>query len=210
MTGGPGLFTIPAGVPFVDALAAGILTETTGDPLALADYVILLPTRRACRSLREGFLRVTAGEPLLLPRMQPIGDVAADDVAMGEDSGLESLDLPPAVSDQRRMLLLARLILQWDTALNDAARTAMTPDHAVRLARELARLIDQVQTERLSFDALDALGPERVTPMAAGTGLPTFPVDARTARRVGNGVQLGRRVLRGQPLPAVVSPLIGG
>ena len=159
MTDGPGLFTIPAGVPFVDALAAGILSETKGDPLALADYVILLPTRRACRSLREGFLRVTAGEPLLLPRMRPIGDVAADDVAMGEDSGLESLDLPPAISDQRRLLLLARLILQWDTALSDAARTAMTPDHAVRLARELARLIDQVQTERLSFDALDALVP---------------------------------------------------
>ena len=67
MTDGPGLFTIPAGVPFVNALAAGILSETKGDPLALADYVILLPTRRACRSLREGFLRVTAGEPLLLP-----------------------------------------------------------------------------------------------------------------------------------------------
>ena len=159
MTDGPGLFTIPAGVPFVDALAAGILLETADDPLALADYVILLPTRRACRAMRDGFLRVTQGKPLLLPRMRPIGDVEADDLMAGEDTGLESLDLPPAISDQRRMLLLARLILQWDTALTDVARTAMTPDHAVRLARELARLIDQVQTERLSFDALDALVP---------------------------------------------------
>jgi ATP-dependent helicase/nuclease subunit B len=35
----------------------------------------------------------------------------------------------------------------------------MTPDHAVRLAGELARLIDRVQTEQLSFDALAALAP---------------------------------------------------
>ncbi len=35
--------------------------------------------------------------------------------------------------------------------------------------------------------------------MAAGTGLPTFEVDARTARRVGRGVQLGRHELRGAP-----------
>ena len=45
------VFTIPAGVPFVDALATGILAraEAEGGPLALAQYSILLPTRRACR-----------------------------------------------------------------------------------------------------------------------------------------------------------------
>ena len=30
--------------------------------------------RRACRALREGFLRVTGGRPLLLPRMQALGE----------------------------------------------------------------------------------------------------------------------------------------
>ena len=37
----------------------------------------------------------------------------------------------------------------------------MPGDQAVRLAAELARLIDRVQTERLSFDALGDLVPER-------------------------------------------------
>ena len=32
-----------------------------------AAVTVLLPTRRACRSLREAFLRVTQGAPLLLP-----------------------------------------------------------------------------------------------------------------------------------------------
>ena len=82
MTAPNGLYTIPAGAAFVDALAAGILAECS-EPLALARYTILLPTRRACRALREGFLRVTGGRPLLLPRMQAIGDVEPDIASFG-------------------------------------------------------------------------------------------------------------------------------
>lgn len=51
---------------------------------------------------------------------------------------------------------------------------------------------------------LDRLGAERVIPMAAATGLPTFAVDARTARRVANGIQLGRHEVRGAPPDGVV------
>ncbi|MCE2391796.1 MAG: tRNA pseudouridine(55) synthase TruB [Proteobacteria bacterium] len=54
------------------------------------------------------------------------------------------------------------------------------------------------------LDRIDDLGSERVVPMAAGTALPSFPVDARTSRRVGNGVQLGRQEVRGAPPEGVV------
>ena len=67
--GQPTVFNIPASVPFVDALAQGLLTDAGDDPLALAAVTVLLPTRRAARSLREAFLRLTQGDPLLLPRM---------------------------------------------------------------------------------------------------------------------------------------------
>lgn len=158
MTAPNGLYTIPAGAAFVDALAAGVLAECS-EPLALARYTILLPTRRACRALREGFLRVTGGRPLLLPRMQAIGDVEPDIASFGEAPGLDATDLPPAISEQRRLLLLARLILEWNAGPEAGRHAEMTPDHAVRLAGELARLIDRVQTERLSFDALQSLAP---------------------------------------------------
>lgn len=158
MTAPSGLYTIPPGAAFVDALAAGILDECAGDPLVLADYLILLPTRRACRALREAFLRVSDGQSLVLPAMRPIGDVDVDDIAPADAAGLETLDLPPALSEQRRLLLLARLILRWNE-VDETTADRMTPDHAVRLAQELARLIDQVQTERLSFDGLAALAP---------------------------------------------------
>ncbi|HEX5079003.1 MAG TPA: hypothetical protein VFV80_07595, partial [Geminicoccaceae bacterium] len=99
--------TIPPTLPFVDALAAGLLAEVGDDPPALADVLVLLPTRRACRSLREAFVRQTEGRALLLPRIQPIGEVEADELLL---AGAIDLALPPAISGLRRQLLLARLL----------------------------------------------------------------------------------------------------
>src|SRR5215472_8368518 len=87
------VFTIPAGVAFLDALAEGILARAGGDALALSRATVLLPTRRACRALREAFLRRTQGRPTLLPRLRPIGDVDDDELAIAGDDG--GLDLPP-------------------------------------------------------------------------------------------------------------------
>src|SRR5215470_14652723 len=96
----PRVFTIASGVAFVDALAAGVLAELGPDPLALAQAAILLPTRRACRALREAFLRASAGKPLLLPRLRPIGDVDEDELIDPDqlDAGAQGggADVPPA------------------------------------------------------------------------------------------------------------------
>ena len=71
----PTVYTIPAGHSFADALAQGILDRTAGNPLTLTDYTILLPSRRACRTLREAFLRLSGGKAILLPMLHPIGDI---------------------------------------------------------------------------------------------------------------------------------------
>ncbi len=147
------VYTIPANFPFVEALAHGIITESGGDPIALARYHILLPTRRSCRSLREAFLRLGEGRPTLLPRMTPIGDVDEDELVLSEDlpgsPGEAALDLPPAVPALRRQLILMRLIRGRDPN--------QSPDQAALLARELAGLMDQVATERLDFSDLATL-----------------------------------------------------
>ena len=44
------LHTIPPHVPFLDALACWWLEQRGDDPLAVADGLILLPTRRAARA----------------------------------------------------------------------------------------------------------------------------------------------------------------
>jgi len=48
------LHAIPPHLPFLDALAAGLLARLpAGDPAALARVTVLLPTRRAARGLRD-------------------------------------------------------------------------------------------------------------------------------------------------------------
>ncbi len=158
--------SIPAGASFVDALACGLLDRWPADPLGFSAATILLPTRRACRSLREAFMRASDGKPLLLPHMLPLGDLDAEELLLGaEDIGLgdgAAAELPPAMPALRRQLLLTRLILQWSrTESVEGAARGLRPseDQAARLAEELARLIDQVDTEGLGFEGLAELVP---------------------------------------------------
>jgi len=153
----PRVFNISADRPFVDTLAAGIHELANHDPARLAAVHVLLPTRRACRSLREAFLRLSKGAPTLLPTMTPIGDVDEDELllSIGSDAGevvsADPLNIPPAISNLRRQLLLARLIM---------ARGDTSPDQAVHLGVELARLLDQLHTERLDFSKFASLVPD--------------------------------------------------
>ncbi len=103
--------TIAAHLPFLDTLAARLSAETGDDPLALARITILLPTRRACRALAEAFLRRSDGKPLLLPRLEPVGDLDAEELAfLADEAEAADLELPPAIPELRRQLLLARLV----------------------------------------------------------------------------------------------------
>ncbi len=150
----PRVFTIPAGVPFLDALARGILAEEEGSEAARA--TVLLPNRRACRALGEAMLRASPGRALLLPAILPIGDIGLDEDFEADDvAAPAALDLPPAIPPLRRQLLLAELIRAREDASgeDDPARIA-------GLASELARLLDQVETEKLGFDRLADLVPE--------------------------------------------------
>ena len=149
------VFTVPPGVPLVDAVAAKVLRRHGGDPLALTAVTLLLPTRRACLAIREAFLSRAGGDALLLPRIVPLGDVDPDEIDPDDPLGWAADDdLPPAISPLRRRLLLARMV---------AARGGREPmpfDQALRLAAELARFLDEVQTERISLAALAGLVPE--------------------------------------------------
>ena len=79
----PELYNIPAHLSFVDELATGILKRYGENTLELSEVLILLPNRRAVRSLRDAFLRLSGGKSIILPSMQPIGDVDEDGLVMG-------------------------------------------------------------------------------------------------------------------------------
>ncbi|HET9149820.1 MAG TPA: double-strand break repair protein AddB, partial [Alphaproteobacteria bacterium] len=166
----PAVFTVPAGVPFADRLVAGFL-ERMGvagapgvpptDPMALARATILVPTRRAVRAVADAFARRFRGAVVLLPRILPLGELDADDLPDTEEDASDAslaVNLPAAVPPLRRQMLLARLVSQFGAG---AWREQPSADQAARLAAELARLLDQVETEELSFAGLEALAPER-------------------------------------------------
>lgn len=138
------IYTIPAGLSFVDELAKGILEEAGPDPLSLARMQILLPTRRACRSLREAFLRLSVGKPLLLPRMSPIGDVDEEDLSLTLSGIGDVLSIPQALSPLRRQFLLTKLI----GSIEGRSRGI---EQDMALAAALGRLMDQIYTEDLNL-----------------------------------------------------------
>ena len=164
----PRVFSIPAGVSFSDTLAAELLRHAEGDPLKLAEMTVLLPNRRACRTLQEAFLRQAIrpdlGSASLLPRLMPIGDLDSDDLSvLGGALFGAAADIPPAIGELKRRMLLARLIMaarKQDLPRGGPRADTIRLDQAAQLAAELARLLDQVETERKDLSALEGLVPE--------------------------------------------------
>jgi ATP-dependent helicase/nuclease subunit B len=157
----PKVYTIATHRPFLPTLAAGLLGIAGDDPMLLPRITVLLPTRRAIRSLRDAFLHVAPagkaqGTPFLLPRMRPIADLDFDELSLS-DGGEEDLSVPPPIPELRRRLLLTRLVLHWGERRGDMP---LLPGQAATLAVSLARLLDGVTTEGASFASLTDLVPE--------------------------------------------------
>lgn len=151
---GKTVYTIPAGVPFAKALAAELLRRADGKPEELCRMRILLPTRRACQILREAFLEISGGKPLLLPVIQPLGDIDEQELFFGFFGSEKMPDIPPGMSALRRQILLARAVQKIP------GFTSRGFDQALALAGALGQFLDQVYTEGLEFAALADLVPD--------------------------------------------------
>lgn len=107
----------------------------------LANVRVILPTRRACRTVKEAFLQHAQTRPMLLPRLIPLYDF--------EDL---SADLPPACSAVERTLLLTHLC-------RAKPHVASLPA-ALKIALGLGALLDEFYQFEVSPDALDTLVQE--------------------------------------------------
>ena len=148
------LYSLPPHLPLLDAVALDWL-QRSPDPLQRANGLILLPTRRAARTLADAFLRAANGAPLLLPRITALGALDETPLALAG-----ALELPPAVEPAQRLAALARLIL----ALHGEGGAPRTADRAWLLARELALLMDEA--ERAEIDLAERL-PDAADPAYA-------------------------------------------
>ncbi|MDL2406420.1 double-strand break repair protein AddB [Rhizobium calliandrae] len=178
MTGGhrQRILTIPAGLPFLKTLASalcdGRLTEhyrhDPGDPLSLAKVTIFLPTRRAARVLRSEFVDLLGGRSAILPVIRPLGETD-DDSGYFEENLPATADLTQPLANTARLLELARLILAWRNKLPQIVRdihsdsplvAPASPADAIWLARNLAELIDSIETEDRDWAELATLSAE--------------------------------------------------
>ncbi|MGV8948393.1 MAG: PD-(D/E)XK nuclease family protein [Candidatus Paracaedibacter sp.] len=146
-----GLYAIPLGVPFLKALVDGLITETASNPLSLASYTIILSTRRGCLALQQAFLAATPLGCRILPRM-----IALQDIEEGCDlpGYLPSEILPLAMPNWQRLGLLSQLVLAFEKQKEGGNSN---PARAVRLAQELMRLVDEVETTGLDLSDLKTL-----------------------------------------------------
>ena len=132
----PKVYSIPLHRSFADALVSGLLARTANDRMRLARATILTASNRAARTINEAFIR-RAEQGLLLPRIVPIGEAGetlAADLFEADDA-----PIPPAIDPIRRQLLLARLIERGGERRGG---------EALRMAAELARVIDELGIER--------------------------------------------------------------
>ncbi len=133
------IHSIPPGIPFLPALAAGIRARLPS-PEALARATLLLPTRRSARALRAEFLPAGEGAGLL-PRMRALAGLSTEDA--DELSLPALLELPPAVEPLRRQGVLADLVLRFPPR----GGGPRSPEHAWSLAGDLAALLDEIALE---------------------------------------------------------------
>ena len=142
----PALFTIPAHRAFSDALVAGLLAQHRGQPIALAQAMVLLPNSRAVRAISDAFVRQSGGG-LLLPRLVAIGDPDLGEQVGGALDPLgEEEPVPPAIAPMRRQMILARMVQDMKPG-TDAGQ-------ALLLAQALGAVLDQMQVEEIAPAAL--------------------------------------------------------
>jgi len=169
----PRVLTIPAGLPFLATLAEtlcdGRLTplfrHDPSDPLSLSKVTIYLPTRRAVRVLRSAFVDLLGGRSAILPVIRPLGETD-DDSGYFDEALPATMDLAQPLSNTARLLELARLILAWRNKLPEIVRSIhsdsplvapASPADAIWLARNLAELIDSIETEDKDWSELGNL-----------------------------------------------------
>ncbi len=151
-----GVYTIAPGRAFLTDLAEGLVARFAkdGDPLALADATIFLPTRRAARALAEALTKAMNRDAVVLPRIVTLGDVDEDEAFFRPGDLAETRDAIPRLD---RELILAGLVDRYRETLDSAGGYAVS----LALARALARLIDEAANEDVALDGIaDVVGED--------------------------------------------------
>ena len=167
------VFSVPVSAPFLRTVIAALVDgrlvngfEARANPEKLAQATLYLPTRRAGRMAREVFLDVLNTDAAVLPRIIALGDIDEDELAFAEEaepySGTAPLEIPPKLGELDRRLTLARLVAAWAKSPVSSPLVVGGPASTLALAGDLARLMDDMVTRGVGWEALDGLVPDQL------------------------------------------------
>src|ERR1700686_2258019 len=167
------VFSVPVSVPFLHTVIAALIDgrlvagfDARAHPESLARATLYLPTRRAGRMAREIFLDELKTDAVVLPRIVALGDIDEDELAFAEESeqygGATPLDIPPELGELDRRLTLAKLVAAWAKSPVSAPLVVGGPASTLALAGDLARLMDDMVTRGVGWEALDGLVPDQL------------------------------------------------
>ncbi len=95
-----------------------------------------------------------------------LGDIDEDELAFSEGSeqfgGVAPLDIPPRLGELERRLTLAHLVAAWAKGPVLAPLVVGGPASTLALAGDLARLMDDMTTRGVAWEALDKLVPDQL------------------------------------------------
>jgi len=115
---------------------------------------------------REVFLYVLITYAEVLPRIIALGDIDEDALAFAEGaepySDTAPLEIPPKLGELDRRLTLARLVAAWAKSPVSSPLVAGGPASTLALAGDLARLMDDMVTRGVGWEALDGLVPDQL------------------------------------------------
>lgn len=138
----PRVYALPPGCDFASELVSGLLSRTAGmSPVQIARSEIFLNTRANMRAVVNEF---AATGPMLLPRLTLVSGLSYD---------LRFPDIPGPVARLRRVLELTQAVGK----LLEADERFGSRSAAFDLARNLAALMDEMQGEGVSPEALRSL-----------------------------------------------------
>jgi ATP-dependent helicase/nuclease subunit B len=167
------VFNVPASAPFLRTVIAALVDgrlvdgfDARAHPERLVQATLYLPTRRAGRMAREIFLDVLGTDAVVLPRIVALGDIDEDELEFAEAveqfGGSAPLDIPPKLKELDRTLTLARLVALWAKSPDAAPLVVGGPASTLALAKDLARLMDDMVTRGVDWKALDGIVPDHL------------------------------------------------
>ena len=146
---GPKVWSIAAHRGFADALVAGLVPRYREDGFGLARVLLLLPSRRAVRTVTEAFVRASGEGGLLLPRMAVVGDLDLDET-LGPllDPLGPGAAVPPASDPVFRLLRIAEM-LRAEPETGNLGEAGL-----LRQARSIVRSMDRMAVEDVAPEKL--------------------------------------------------------